>query len=1015
MKKLGAALPGSIRPMSDKLPLSQSSSATETQCGTILSFNFFALWPNLCAMSSNRPGLITIKQPVARKSLPERESVHEDYKPHTHKIIERLKEADATLQYEIMSGQCLENLCAMSSNRPGLITIKQPVARKSLPERESVQSLTRFFLKNIHFYSYSRAKWYDNISEDYKPHTHKIIERLKEADATLQYEIMSGQCLENWDKFLECRKAIKTISENCIRKEMKLCRKENVEQHIWKMLYYSLIELFKALIAESKSEQQKEYFQIKLKDIIEDGLKFYNNLLDVIQNTYHFKLSNLLENDVQSRALIRDNKFVQLALVSVQKYFLFLGDLSRYKETNRSNNNLASAKEYYLKAQRLIPTNGVPYNQLAFVALHSDNCFGDPFHPIPIKLQKNKFAAVYYYIRSLMASNPIQTAKENLKVLFDEARKNYETNRKMALEHKSPLKTLKQNSDGSRQEIWIHPVSGKSINRNTMQLIEDEEIDTDVEFDDFNAKEIAKRFMTSYVHIHGKLITKIGMDSFLTCAKQMLKEFQRLLNSRPIPLSFRCFIQIMCINVYTISEAPKNQASESRSDILDASLAISFCMFELMCRKFVDISNFTSLQPYLDLQLTIPEDAEIWTDWMISNVELWNPLQNLVHDVPLYSFNELLNSLGAIVVLLREFRFRNSNEDEAMITLPEDVMLEGFPLINSATKPISCQKTEKRKSMLLTRLQVILDNGNEILKVYHPTRQRSEEATSQPSLNTKIHDSSTEDEEIIDEQIDDLSENNPMSPEIQNLIRRKIELEKRHKLQTRTDQHVREILSQTQISQCIEVRPKYLMPDTNCFIDYLEELKALATTSNSYMLLVPTVVINEIEGLSKGMFLDVIDKQKLDVALRKEYEHNKMVGKAAKESLNFLRNKLSTVKCVTTKGSILNTFSFTAEDVSTEKASNDDRILLAAVNLSSKSLVKTKNNVQYLLREVVLLTTDRNLRVKALAQNIPVRQQTFCSQFQFAVFCKLETKKIIFHLQLQIIRAMRLDYFRMLF
>lgn len=31
-------------------------------------------------------------------------------------------------------------------------------------------------------------------------------------------------------------------------------------------------------------------------------------------------------------------------------------------------------------------------------------------------------------------------------------------------------------------------------------------------------------------------------------------------------------------------------------------------------------------------------------------------------------------------------------------------------------------------------------------------------------------------------------------------------------------------------------------------------------------------------------------------------------------------------------------------------------------------------NVQLLVREVVLLTTDRNLRVKALAQNVPVRE-----------------------------------------
>lgn len=57
--------------------------------------------------------------------------------------------------------------------------------------------------------------------------------------------------------------------------------------------------------------------------------------------------------------------------MSAQKYFLFLGDLSRYKETNKANNNFTLAKEYYLKAQRLIPSNGVPYNQLAFVALHS--------------------------------------------------------------------------------------------------------------------------------------------------------------------------------------------------------------------------------------------------------------------------------------------------------------------------------------------------------------------------------------------------------------------------------------------------------------------------------------------------------------------------------------------------------------------------------------------------------------------------------------------------------------------
>lgn len=84
----------------------------------------------------------------------------------------------------------------MSTNKPGLLTIKQPVAKNVSPEGESFKPFTRFFIKNINFYSYSRAKWYDNITADYKPHTHKIVERLKEADGLVQSDIVTGECLE---------------------------------------------------------------------------------------------------------------------------------------------------------------------------------------------------------------------------------------------------------------------------------------------------------------------------------------------------------------------------------------------------------------------------------------------------------------------------------------------------------------------------------------------------------------------------------------------------------------------------------------------------------------------------------------------------------------------------------------------------------------------------------------------------------------------------------------------------
>lgn len=75
----------------------------------------------------------------------------------------------------------------------------------------------------------------------------------------------------------------------------------------------------------------------------------------------------------------------------------------------------------------------------------------------------------------------------------------YEANRKTVMEHKSPVKTIKEdlqkserlNDENARQEIWIHPISGKSMNRRTMQLIEDDVADTDEEFDDCNGKEVS--------------------------------------------------------------------------------------------------------------------------------------------------------------------------------------------------------------------------------------------------------------------------------------------------------------------------------------------------------------------------------------------------------------------------------------------------------------------------------------------------------------------------------------------
>ncbi len=54
-----------------------------------------------------------------------------------------------------------------------------------------------------------------------------------------------------------------------------------------------------------------------------------------------------------------------------------------------------------------------------------------------------------------------------------------------------------------------------------------------------------------------------------------------------------------------------------------------------------------------------------------------------------------------------------------------------------------------------------------------------------------------------------------------------------------------------QVSVVIEIRPKTIVPDTNCFVDFLPDIMKISS-SGVYNLRIPVVVLNELDGLSKG-------------------------------------------------------------------------------------------------------------------------------------------------------------------
>ena len=117
-----------------------------------------------------------------------------------------------------------------------------------------------------------------------------------------------------------------------------------------------------------------------------------------------------------------------------------------------------------------------------------------------------------------------------------------------------------------------------------------------------------------------------------------------------------------------------------------------------------------------------------------------------------------------------------------------------------------------------------------------------------------------------------------------------------------------------------------------------------------------------------------------------------MVAENAKRALSWLKDRPSNTKCVTSRGTVLASLAVTTEEDSlVDGKTNDDLILDVCLNLaSSSSLTKDHLNerrerdLRVVTRDVVLLTDDRNLKVKAYTCDVPVNTMPDFIRWAFA-------------------------------
>lgn len=240
------------------------------------------------------------------------------------------------------------------------------------PRDLNVPDANELYTDHQQYLSTTKPTWVKKTSEQYKGFNKKhLIDELDRLDDELMGVIDHGELLRRWSHCQVLRERIQRIFEDLLNDNMKFCQKEHVEHYFWKLLFYRIIEVLRKQIQEC-DEASKVTYKEKALETVDYGTKYLESLLKLLENRYEFQMDQFIGENAASYK--SGMSYVGLALVSAQKIFLFLGDLARYREQINQTNNFGRAKNFYVKAQQVVPKNGRPFNQLALLAVYSVSC-----------------------------------------------------------------------------------------------------------------------------------------------------------------------------------------------------------------------------------------------------------------------------------------------------------------------------------------------------------------------------------------------------------------------------------------------------------------------------------------------------------------------------------------------------------------------------------------------------------------------------------------------------------------
>jgi len=243
---------------------------------------------------------------------------------------------------------------------------------------------------------------------------------------------------------------------------------------------------------------------------------------------------------------------------------------------------------------------------------------------------------------------------------------------------------------------------------------------------------------------------------------------------------------------------------------------------------------------------------------------------------------------------------------QSNVLLDEDIVLNGFEPIGRDVAKKECWQRGSEREQFIERLQKILQFQDVYIERQDSLQLPLNDSFTVEDINADMHNalndfglgncniSGSVESCTLQPKVEEdntLSSSNTSS-DVTELCKLKKQLEEKAKVKQICNSKLEEILKLVDSKLYIEVRPRYLLPDTNCFIDCLEDIEKLSMEFKRYIVIIPLTVVKELDGLSKGVKLESYRSSKQNQRIH----HFDEVSSRAKKSLEFIRSAKNNVR-----------------------------------------------------------------------------------------------------------------------